>query len=162
MKIIDHNIKRRPLWITRQQTKKTGTPNGKFWEKGLKPTTTWYKAFWSYFKHFRRLLGKCICSSTPSKTDRRVPSQQGAPTTYNLTYWEVSQQTYVQILLASLGVAYGQNLDLQWWEGDGWGRFLTHIIHRRYSRHQVPSDTLNYLFPSNTFLPRTDILRNRS
>ena len=27
----------------------------------------------------------------------------------NLTYWEVSQQTYVQILLASLGVVIGQN-----------------------------------------------------
>ena len=29
--------------------------------------------------------------------------------TCNLTYWEVSQQTYVQILLASLGVVIGQN-----------------------------------------------------
>ena len=43
---------------------------------------------------------------TPSKTDGRVPSQQGAPTTYNLSYWEVSQKTYVsKTLLASLGVA---------------------------------------------------------
>ena len=42
---------------------------------------------------------------TLSKTDGRVPSQQGAPTTYSLTYWEVSQQTYVQTLLATLGVA---------------------------------------------------------
>ena len=25
----------------------------------------------------------------------------------------------------------------------------------RNSRHQIPSDTLNWLFPSNTFLPRT-------
>ena len=32
---------------------------------------------------------------TPSKTDGRVPSQQGAPTTYNLTYWEVLQKTYI-------------------------------------------------------------------
>ena len=42
---------------------------------------------------------------TLSKTDGRVPSQQGAPTTCSLTYWEVSQQTYVQTLLATLGVA---------------------------------------------------------
>ena len=29
---------------------------------------------------------------TPSKTDGRVPSQQGAPTTRNLTYWEVTRK----------------------------------------------------------------------
>ena len=50
---------------------------------------------------------------TPSKTDGRVSSQQGAPTTYNLTYWEVYQQTYVKTLLASLGVVIGQNSDFQ-------------------------------------------------
>ena len=44
---------------------------------------------------------------TPSKTNGRVPSQQGEPTTCNLTYWEVSQQTYVQLFLASLGVVIG-------------------------------------------------------
>jgi len=27
---------------------------------------------------------------TPRKTDGRVPSQQSAPTTCNLTYWEIS------------------------------------------------------------------------
>ena len=88
------------------------------------------------FKHFGRLLAKIyLMYLTPSKTDGRVPSQQGAPTTYNLTYWEVSQQTYVQTLLSSLGVVIGQN------------SVLTSI--------QIPSDTLNCLFPSNTFLPRT-------
>ena len=51
---------------------------------------------------------------TPSKTDGRVPSQQGVPTTCNLTYWEVSQQRYLQPLLAGLGEATGQNSDLQW------------------------------------------------
>ena len=29
------------------------------------------------------------------------------------------------------------------------------IAHTSYFRHQIPSDTLNCLFPSNTFLPRT-------
>ena len=29
----------------------------------------------------------------------------------NLTFWEVSQQTYVHALLASLGVVIGQNLE---------------------------------------------------
>ena len=67
------------------------------------------KAFGSHFKHFGRLLGKIYLFLTPSKTGGRVPSQQVALTTCNLTYWEVSQQTYVQTLLASLGVVIGQN-----------------------------------------------------
>ena len=46
-------------------------------------------------------------------TEGRVPSQQGAPTTCNLTYLEVSQQTYVQTLMVSLGVVRGQNSALQ-------------------------------------------------
>ena len=40
---------------------------------------------------------------TPRKTNGRVPSQQGAPTTCNVTYWDVSQQTYVHRVPASLG-----------------------------------------------------------
>jgi len=65
-------------------------------------------------KHFGRLLGIICLFPTPSKTDGRVPSQQGASTTCNLTHWEVSLQTYVQTLNASLGVVViGQNLDLQ-------------------------------------------------
>ena len=53
------------------------------------------------------ILGECwekFMFLTPSETDGRVPNQQGAPTTYILTRWEVSQQTYVQTLPASLGV----------------------------------------------------------
>ena len=49
------------------------------------------KAFWSRFKHFGRLLPKIYLFPTPGKTNERVPSQQGAPTTCNLSYWEVSQ-----------------------------------------------------------------------
>ena len=66
-----------------------------------------------------RLLGKIYVFLTPSKTNGRVPSQQGVPTTCNLTYWEVSQQTYLQALLAGLGEATGQNSDLQWGRGGG-------------------------------------------
>ena len=61
-----------------------------------------------------RLLGKIYVFLTPSKTDGRVPSQQGVPTICKLTYWEVSQQRYLQALLAGLGEATGQNSDLQW------------------------------------------------
>ena len=41
-------------------------------------------------------------------------SMHGAPTTCNLTDWEVSQQTYLQTLRASLVVAKGHNSDLKW------------------------------------------------
>ena len=51
------------------------------------------KAFLSYFKHFETFLGKMYLVLTPRKTAGRVPSQQGAPATCNLTYWEVSKQT---------------------------------------------------------------------
>ena len=91
------------------------------------------KGFWSHFKHLRRLLGKMYLFLIPSKTDGRVPSQQGAPTTCTATwltgkfpsrrmsrhYWPV-------------GVwSKGQNLDLQW----------------------------GCLFPTNTFFPRTFFFR---
>ena len=41
------------------------------------------KAFWTHLKHFGRLLGKIYQFLNPSKTDGRVPSQHGAPTTCN-------------------------------------------------------------------------------
>ena len=93
------------------------------------------------------------------KTIGRVRSQQGAPSTCNLTYWEVSQQTYVQTLMASLGVVRWQNSALQGGGEGGWKqeigcsvegeggmgkRFLT--AHSSYFRHYIPH---------NTFLPRT-------
>ena len=42
------------------------------------------KDTWSYFKHLGRLLGKIYLILTPRKTDEEVPSQQGAPSTFNL------------------------------------------------------------------------------
>ena len=57
--------------------------------------------FWEKFK--------CFPPPTRSKTEGRVLRQQSAPTTCNLTYWEVSQQTHLQTLLATLGVVQGQN-----------------------------------------------------
>ena len=54
---------------------------------------------------------------TPGKTNGRVPSLQGTRTTCNQTYWEVSQQTYFQTLLASMGVVKGQHPTL--WGGGG-------------------------------------------
>ena len=142
------------------------------------------KALWIHFKHFGRLLGKMYLFLTPRKTNGRVPSQQGEPTTCNVTYWDVSQQTYVHRVLASLGcgnratlrpsvqsgggggggVGLGgveyQNGKWVWPKGEihpfsrGGGRGLGQITHNS-SRHQIPVDTLNCLFPSNTFIPST-------
>ena len=111
---------------------------------------------------------------TSNKTNERVPSQQGASTTCNLTYWELSQQTYLQTLLASLVVAKGiiqtlqvggegvrkdrcgQKGDIFSFSERGWGGGeLVTKIHVTYSRHQFPSDTNNHLYPSKTFRPGT-------
>ena len=136
------------------------------------------KALWIHFKHFGRLLGKMYLFLTLSKTNGRVPSQQGAPTTCNVTYWDVSQQTYVQIVLASLECGNraklrpsvqsgggGGEVGLSTKMGNGCGlrakftpsvggRGLGQITHNS-SRHQIPLETLNCLFPSNTFFPST-------
>ena len=135
------------------------------------------KAFWSQIKHFGRLLGKIYQFLTPSKSDERVPSQHGAPTCtpWNVTYWEVSQETYVQTLPVTgywvwghkekfrpsgclgggggglgktMGVAEGCNSPLQW---EGGGTFWQ-LKQSNYSRQEIPSDAQNCLFPQNTFL----------
>ena len=112
------------LWTTRPRGSSILRGNlREILRKGSKNNNkAWILAFWSHFRHFGRLLGKICLFLTPSKTGGRVPSQQGAPTTSNRTYWEVSRQTYVQTLLASLGVVIGRNSALQW-GGEGGGSF---------------------------------------
>ena len=41
------------------------------------------------------MLGKIYLFLTSSKTNGRVPTQQGAPTTCNLTFREVSEQIHL-------------------------------------------------------------------
>lgn len=109
------------------------------------------------------MAGKNYLFLTLSKTCGRVSSQQDVPTTCNLTYGKDSQQTFVQTLMASLGVVIGQYSDLQWGRGalrldngcGGGGGGFCQITHSSYSRRQIPSDTPNILFPRNSFLPRT-------
>ena len=53
-----------------------------------------------------------------------------------------------------LRVANGRNSPLQWvggWGGGGGGEERWQL----YSRHEIPSDNLNFLFPSKIFLPGT-------
>ena len=61
------------------------------------------KGFCSHLKHFGRLLGKNNLFLAPSKTDGRVPSQQGAPTTCNL---EVSQHCVCTDLAGQFGCGH--------------------------------------------------------
>ena len=158
-----------------------GHPTGNFEKKTLKQQQSINKGFWSHLKHFGRLLEKLYLFLTPSKTNARVLSHQGSHTTCNLTYSEVSQQTYVQTLLTGLGVVLGKNSDLQW-EGGGvdkrvspkgeihpfsrerglGGREKINIIAAgayhpdgSYSRHQIPFRHPDLSFSSYTFLPRT-------
>ena len=134
-----------------------------------------------FFFFFLLLLLLFLTSNKPGRHDGRVHSQQGASTTCNLTYWEVSHQLYLQTLLASLVVAKGHNSDLLSGrgggvggggvgrkdrcgqkgdifafseEGGGRGELLTKI-HVTYSRHQLPFDTNNYLHPGKTLVPGT-------
>ena len=65
------------------------------------------------------MAGKNDPFLTLSKTCGRVSSQQGAPTTCNLTYGKASQQTFVRTLMASLGVVIGQYSEVQWGRGGG-------------------------------------------
>ena len=112
---------------------------------------------------------------TPSKTVGRVPSQQGAPTTCNLTYWEVSKQTDREPLVqhddikgyaaygvvcphitGQLGCGYRAKFSPSLGgRGKRGQRVFRQIAQSSYSTHQIPSNTLNCLFPGNTFFPRT-------
>ena len=112
----------------------------------------------------------------PSKTSGRVSSQQGAPTTgCNPTYREVSNQKYIQTLLAPVWV---------WSKGkiepfSGGGARIIQMAHSSYSwtsnplghpklsisqPHFSSKDILSFpnLIASTNFACRTDILRKRS
>ena len=131
-----------------------GHPKGIIEKKAWKQQQSMLNAFWSHFKHFGRFLGKSYLFHTPNKTDGRVPSQQGALTPCNLTYWEASQLKFVQPLLTSLGVGRGRNLSVG---GGGWGeggRGFWQITHSSYS-------TILHTFPQQHF-PSKDIISFKS
>ena len=121
------------------------------------------KAFRSHFKHFGRLLGKIFLFHTPSKADGRVPSQQGAPTTFNLTDWEVFLQTYVQ---SQFGCGHRAKFSPSVGGGGG-GKEVCQIAHTSYSKHQIPTDhsdvTISqqpFLFKDISFFPNTPATKN--
>ena len=116
------------------------------------------KAFWSHFKHFGRLRRKkLVCSGSVSH------SQQ--------TWWKSSQPARCKT--RHTGKFSSKPMSRHYWQvgcgqtaifspsvrGRGVGgegeKGIWQIPHTSYSKHPIPLDTLNLLFPSNTFLPRT-------
>ena len=107
-------------------------------------------------------------------------SQQGAPTTCNLTYGKASQQTFVRTLMASLGVVIGQYSDIQWGRrgglrldnGCGGRAQFTRSVGGRRGGKKVSVNIaaiLDVKYPQTRTSPnqqkiarRTDILSNRS
>ena len=72
-----------------------------------------------------KFAGKMYPFLTPSKTDGRVLSQRGAPITYILTFWEVSQQTYMSKHYSPEWVwTKGK---IQTFSGRGWGESSSYI-----------------------------------
>ena len=138
-----------------QQTQKTGAPDGKFWEKGLKPTAKWIKLFEAILSIFGDCWEKCIRSSLPARLMEEFPASKVhlQPATW-LTGKFPSRRMYPSIT-GQFGCGLRAQLRPSVVRGGGGLGGLWHITHRSYSRHQVHSDTLNYLFPSNTFRPRT-------
>ena len=165
-----------------------GAPNGKFWEKTWKQQQRFTKAFWYHVKQFGILLVKIHLFLTPSKTDGRVPSQQGAPTTCNQTSWEVSQQTFVETLLDILWPVWVWSQKIQLFSEGRWDSKSNWCGQRAkfnpLSWGWRVSDTKSRQTPWNVYFPptlsiqghinfpkspskqnitwRTDILRNRS
>ena len=100
---------------------------------------------------------------TPRKSDGRVLSKQGAPTTCNLTYWEVSQKTYVQTSQASWEWSWGKIKPYSGGVGEGEVSDKQPIaaicqntfLQRAYCFFQI-------FQPKKKIAWRTDILRNRS
>ena len=102
------------------------------------------KAFWSRFKHFWRFLGDWWESSQPARCIYTLQPDLlgGFPA-------DVCPDITGQF-------GCGHKGEIQPFSGgDGGGRGFWSIAHSRYCRQQIASDTMHFLFPSNTFLPRT-------
>jgi len=141
-----------------------GHPTEIFEKKTQKQQQSMNIACWSHFKHFGRLLGKLYLFLTPSKTDGRVPSQQGAPTTCNLTYWEVSPVDVCQDITGQIGCglrAKFKTSDLQFGQGRVfWFKSLRHS-QLSFSQQHVPSKDVNVIFFVHISQPAKICLKNR-
>ena len=131
------------------------------------------KAFWNHYKHFGRLLGKWfICSSLLARLMEEFPASKVRLQPATWLTGTFSQQSYVETLLASLGMVIGKNSARQW-----------QIVHTSYSRNQRTKSpqtpwivyfpvTLSLSFQGHIIFSkypsqqkiawRTDIKRNRS
>ena len=159
-----------PLWLQRH-------PTGNLRTRPNTNNKAWIKLSEAILSISRDSWEKCIWSSDPARLLEEFPASKVhlQPATL-LTGKFPSRQTdclyfitmilkamqlmgsYVHTLLVSWDVAIGQNSALHWEGGRGGGggqRVFRQIAHSSYSTHQIPSNTLNCLFPGNTFFPRT-------
>ena len=136
----------------------------------------WIKLSEAILSIWRDSWEKCIWSSHPAKLLEEFPASKVhlQPATLltgkfpsrrtNSLYFSTMilkatqvMGSYVHTLLVSWDVAIEQNSALHWEGGKGGGeqRVFWRIAHSSYSTHQIPSKTLNCLFPGNSFFPRT-------
>ena len=96
---------------------RAGHPTTNFEKRTYKQQQSMNKIFWSHFKHSGRLLGKMYLFLTPYSQQDWWKSSKPARCTYNPQPDLLGShpQTYVQTLLASLGVVMGQNKAIRWW-----------------------------------------------
>ena len=98
-----------------------------------------------------RLMFFCVsyCSMSSSSCDIMTASPVKTADVLSRHYWPVrvwSQRKIQPFRGGSIGF---------WVWSKGEIHPFKQIAHTSYFRHQISSDTLNCLFPSNTFLPRT-------
>ena len=108
------------------------------------------KAFWSNLNILGDLWETFIFSSLSVRLMEQFPASKPVP------FREVSQQTYLRTLLASVGVAIRENSYLQRREGGSGGRFRTNNPLIFNTSH--PLNQLYNLSLSNTFHTPKDIL----
>ena len=105
---------------------------------------------------------------TPGKTDGRVHSQQGAPTTGNIIYWDfpsrrMSKRYWLVWVWSNWKSAFqcgGGGGEIHPFTCVCWGGGGEMFETNSTSRHRIPSYTLHYLFPRNTFLQGHIIFSN--
>ena len=118
---------------------------------------SWEKCIWS--SHPARLLEDFPASKVhlqpATLLTGKFPSRQTDSLYFSTMILNWAMQlmgSYVHTLLVSWGVVIGQNFSLS--VSEGGQRMFCQIAHSSYSTHQIPSNTLNCLFPSNNFFLR--------
>ena len=114
------------------------------------------KALWSHFNHFGDCWEKFTCYSLPARLLEEFPDSKVhlQPAT-----WLTGKFPSKRMSRHYWPVWCGYRAKIRSSVGEGEGRLVGKWVWPNGKiypfRHQIPSDTLSYLFPSNTSLPRT-------